>query len=92
LRQAIIAARRFSKGPPKLRNPPPYTLSPVKVHKKQAWKWIYAVRPLQHGLLTVYMDKNGQVKTPPLFGDINAQTPKYTFCHLMGLLFATQLL
>jgi fatty acid synthase subunit beta len=36
------------------------------------------------------MDKDGQVKTLPLFGDINARTPKYTFSHLTGLLFATQ--
>jgi len=36
------------------------------------------------------MDKDGQVKTLPLFGDINARTPKYTFSHPTGLLFATQ--
>ncbi|KIM75600.1 hypothetical protein PILCRDRAFT_798949, partial [Piloderma croceum F 1598] len=36
------------------------------------------------------MDKDGQVKTLPLFGDINAQTPKYTFSHPTGLPFATQ--
>jgi fatty acid synthase subunit beta len=35
------------------------------------------------------MDKDGQVKTLPLFGDINARTPKYTFSHPTGLLFAT---
>jgi fatty acid synthase subunit alpha len=36
------------------------------------------------------MDKDGQVKTLPLFGDINARTSKYTFSHPTGLLFATQ--
>jgi fatty acid synthase subunit alpha, fungi type len=35
------------------------------------------------------MDKDGNVKTLPLFGDI-IQTPKYTFRHPTGLLFATQ--
>jgi fatty acid synthase subunit alpha len=32
------------------------------------------------------MDKDGQVKTLPLFSDINARTPEYTFSHLTGLL------
>jgi fatty acid synthase subunit alpha len=36
------------------------------------------------------MDKDGNVKTLPLFGDINIRTPKYTFSHPTGLLFATQ--
>jgi fatty acid synthase subunit alpha, fungi type len=36
------------------------------------------------------MDKDGQVKTLPLFGDINTRTPKYTLGHPTGLLFATQ--
>jgi fatty acid synthase subunit alpha, fungi type len=36
------------------------------------------------------MDRDGQVRTLPLFGDINARTPKYTFSHPTGLLFATQ--
>ena len=36
------------------------------------------------------MDKDGNVKTLPLFGDINVRTPKYTFSHPSGLLFATQ--
>jgi len=36
------------------------------------------------------MDKDGQVKTLPLFGDINARTTKYTFSHPTGLLFTTQ--
>ncbi|EAU85370.1 fatty acid synthetase alpha subunit [Coprinopsis cinerea okayama7 len=36
------------------------------------------------------MDKDGQVKTLPLFGDINIRTAKYTFSHPNGLLFATQ--
>ena len=36
------------------------------------------------------MDKDGQVKTLPLFADINARTPQYTFSHPAGLLFATQ--
>ncbi len=36
------------------------------------------------------MDKDGIVKTLPLFADIDARTPKYTFSHPNGLLFATQ--
>ena len=36
------------------------------------------------------MDKDGNVKTLPLFGDINVRTPKYTFSHPSSLLFATQ--
>ncbi|TFK27788.1 fatty acid synthetase alpha subunit [Coprinopsis marcescibilis] len=36
------------------------------------------------------LDKDGQVKTLPLFGDINIRTAKYTFSHPNGLLFATQ--
>ena len=36
------------------------------------------------------MDKDGNVKTLPLFGDINVRTQRYTFSHPTGLLFATQ--
>ena len=36
------------------------------------------------------MDKDGHVKTLPLFADIDVRTPKYTFSHPNGLLFATQ--
>ena len=36
------------------------------------------------------MDKDGNVKTLPLFADINVQTMLYTFSHPAGLLFATQ--
>lgn len=36
------------------------------------------------------MDKDGNVKTLPLFADIDTRTPKYTFSHPNGLLFATQ--
>ncbi|GBE88365.1 hypothetical protein SCP_1301800 [Sparassis crispa] len=36
------------------------------------------------------MDKDGNVKTLPLFGDINVRTQCYTFSHPSGLLFATQ--
>ena len=36
------------------------------------------------------MDKDGNVKTLPLFSDIDIRTPKYTFSHPNGLLFATQ--
>src|ERR1700729_1351868 len=36
------------------------------------------------------MDKDGNVKTLPLFGDINVHMPKYTFSHPTGFLFATQ--
>lgn len=35
-------------------------------------------------------DKDGHVKTLPLFADIDVRTPKYTFSHPNGLLFATQ--
>ena len=36
------------------------------------------------------MDKDGHVKTLPLFADINVRCPKYTFSHPAGLLFAMQ--
>lgn len=36
------------------------------------------------------MDKDGNVKTLPLFADIDIRTPAYTFSHPNGLLFATQ--
>ncbi|KAF7293423.1 Fatty acid synthase [Mycena indigotica] len=36
------------------------------------------------------MDKDGNVKTLPLFSDIDVRTPKYTFSHPQGLLFASQ--
>ncbi|CAE6460687.1 unnamed protein product [Rhizoctonia solani] len=35
-------------------------------------------------------DKDGNVKTLPLFADIDIRTPQYTFSHPNGLLFATQ--
>ena len=36
------------------------------------------------------MDKDGVIRTLPLFGDINIRTQRYTFSHPNGLLFATQ--
>ncbi len=36
------------------------------------------------------LDKDGSVKTLPLFTDINIRTQRYTFSHPNGLLFATQ--
>ena len=36
------------------------------------------------------MNKDGHVKTLPLFTDVDVRTPKYTFSHPNGLLFATQ--
>ncbi|KAL0065236.1 fatty acid synthase alpha subunit Lsd1 [Marasmius tenuissimus] len=36
------------------------------------------------------MDKDGNIRTLPLFADIDVRTPKYTFSHPNGLLFATQ--
>jgi hypothetical protein len=36
------------------------------------------------------MDKDGAVKTLPLFADIDVRTPRYTYSHPNGLLFATQ--
>jgi fatty acid synthase subunit alpha, fungi type len=38
------------------------------------------------------MDKDGHVKTLPLFADIDVRCPKYTFSHPGGLLFARNLL
>jgi len=36
------------------------------------------------------LDKDGNVKTLPLFSDIDIRTPRYSFSHPSGLLFATQ--
>jgi fatty acid synthase subunit beta len=36
------------------------------------------------------VDEQGQVKTQPLFGDIDLHTTSYTFSHPQGLLYATQ--
>ena len=36
------------------------------------------------------MDKDGVIRTLPLFGDINVRIQRYTFSHPNGLLFATQ--
>ncbi|EKM78079.1 hypothetical protein AGABI1DRAFT_61049 [Agaricus bisporus var. burnettii JB137-S8] len=36
------------------------------------------------------LDKDGNTKTLPLFADIDNRTPRYTFSHPNGLLFATQ--
>jgi len=36
------------------------------------------------------MDKDGNIKTLPLFADIDNRTSRYTFSHPNGLLFATQ--
>ncbi|THV02954.1 hypothetical protein K435DRAFT_852388 [Dendrothele bispora CBS 962.96] len=36
------------------------------------------------------LDKDGNVRTLPLFADVDIRTPKYTFSHPNGLLFATQ--
>ena len=36
------------------------------------------------------MDKDGVVRTLPLFGDINVRTQRYTFSHHTSLLFVTQ--
>ena len=36
------------------------------------------------------MDKDGHVKTLPLFADIDVRHPKYTFSHPGGLLFVMQ--
>ena len=37
------------------------------------------------------LDKEGNVKTLPLFADMNNCTPCYTFSHSTSLLFATQI-
>jgi fatty acid synthase subunit alpha, fungi type len=52
-----------------------------------------AIRQLERYMdMTYYdtMDKDGHVKTLPLFADINVRCPKYTFSRPAGLLFATQ--
>lgn len=36
------------------------------------------------------IDKDGNVKTLPLFADIGVRTPNYTFSHPNSLIFATQ--
>ena len=36
------------------------------------------------------MDKDGNIKTLPLYGGINVRTPKCTFSHPNDLLFGTQ--
>lgn len=36
------------------------------------------------------MDKDGNVKTLPLFAGINARASRYTFTHPNGVLYATQ--
>ena len=46
----------------------------------------------QHYIDMTYdtLDKDGNIKTLPLFTDINVRTQRYTFSHPNGLLFATQ--
>lgn len=49
-----------------------------------------AIRQRYMDLTYDTVDKDGQVKTLPLFGDIDLYTTSYTFSHPQGLLFATQ--
>ncbi|WRT68297.1 uncharacterized protein IL334_005273 [Kwoniella shivajii] len=49
-----------------------------------------AIRQRYMDLTYDTIDDNGQVKTRPLFGDIDLYTTSYTFSHPQGLLFATQ--
>lgn len=49
-----------------------------------------AIRSRYMGMSYDTTDKEGNVKTLPLFADIDSRTPRYTFSHPAGLLFATQ--
>ena len=49
-----------------------------------------AIRQRYMDLTYDTVDDNGNVKTLPLFGDIDLYTTSYTFSHPQGLLFATQ--
>jgi len=49
-----------------------------------------AIRQRYMDLTYDTVDENGQVKTKPLFIDIDLYTTSYTFSHPQGLLFATQ--
>jgi malonyl CoA-acyl carrier protein transacylase len=49
-----------------------------------------AIRQRYMDLTYDTVDKEGQLKTLPLFGDIDLYTTSYTFSHPQGLLFATQ--
>jgi fatty acid synthase subunit beta len=67
--------------------------SPLLESRIILWKRLFvleALRVEQSANDIDTMDKDGNVKTLPLFGDINVRTPKYTFSHSTGLLFTTQ--
>jgi fatty acid synthase subunit beta len=49
-----------------------------------------AIRQRYMDLTYDTIDESGQVKTQPLFSDIDLYTTSYTFSHPQGLLFATQ--
>jgi malonyl CoA-acyl carrier protein transacylase len=49
-----------------------------------------AIRQRYMDLTYDTVDEDGQLKTLPLFGDIDLYTTSYTFSHPQGLLFATQ--
>ena len=49
-----------------------------------------AIRQRYMDLTYDTVDDNGQIKTLPLFSDIDLYTTSYTFSHPQGLLFATQ--
>lgn len=49
-----------------------------------------AIRARYMDLTYDTIDENGQLKTQPLFSDIDLYTTSYTFSHPQGLLFATQ--
>ena len=50
-----------------------------------------AIRQRYIDMMYDTLDKDGNVKTLPLFTDINVRTQRYTFSHPNGLLFATQI-
>jgi fatty acid synthase subunit alpha, fungi type len=60
--------------------------------KDDSLRWYQGSSIWQHYIDVTYdtMDNGGNVKNLPLFADINDRTPKCTFSHPTGLLFATQ--
>ena len=70
----------------------PSTPSPAKVRRSREWEWTCITlpwRPMRFGTYDT-TDKDGNIKSLPLFTDINVRTLRHTFTHPKGLLFATQ--
>lgn len=51
---------------------------------------VQAIHQRYIGMAYDTLDKDGNVKTLPVFTDMNVRTQRYTFSHPNGLLFATQ--